>query len=57
MALLAVGCSALLCRTKPIDAGDDAATQNKRENTKHETQVLAASIEETAKEKEAAAQR
>ena len=56
MALLAVRCSALLCRTKPTGEDDDAAKPRRPENTKRETQVLAASIAETTKEKEAAAQ-
>ncbi len=57
MALLAVWCSALLCRTKPTGKEDDTATQQGRENTQNGAQVLAASIAEKTKEKEAAAQR
>ena len=53
MPLFAVWCSALLCRTKPTGEDDDAAKPRRPENTKRETQVLAASIAETTKEKEA----
>ena len=51
MALLAVGCSALLCRTKPTDEDDDATKPRGPEKTKRALQVLAAPIAQIAKEK------